>query len=80
MNKKRRKPQREFLEHLGERVRTARKSCDLTQVQLAKKAKVTYRHLQEIEYGKVDVRVLTLLRLRIIFSQHGLNFFSVLGE
>jgi len=52
-----------FLVRLGERLKTARWLRGWTQEQLAAKAGLTYRHLQEIERGKVNPTMRTLREL-----------------
>jgi transcriptional regulator with XRE-family HTH domain len=48
---------------LGETIRAARKRVAISQMVLAERAGVTRRFLQELENGRSDVSLLTLLRL-----------------
>jgi transcriptional regulator with XRE-family HTH domain len=62
----------QYLEYLGQRVKEARKKLDLTQAEAAELAEIDYRHLQNIEAGKVDMKASTILRL-----QEKLSFWEV---
>jgi len=49
---------------IGGNIREARRrQSRMRQVDLADKSRVAYRHLQDIEAGKVNVSISTLLRL-----------------
>jgi len=45
---------------LKNRLRALRKGLGLTQVQLSKKSGLSLRHIQDIEAGKIDIRITTL--------------------
>ena len=45
---------------VANRLKSVRKALRLTQFQLAKKSKISLRHLQNIEAGMVDLRISTL--------------------
>lgn len=49
---------------LADLIVKTRKSMGLTQKETAHKVGIDYRHFQDIEKGKVDIRVSTLLELQ----------------
>ena len=60
---------KDLLKSLGRTFKSARKSLGLSQVVAANKMQVDYRHYQNIEGGKINLRMDTLLRL--------LNFYNL---
>lgn len=52
-----------MLELLGQQIKCIRHKYDLTQEGLAQKAGISLRQLQNIEYGKADFKVSTLLKI-----------------
>ena len=53
----------EQLKALGDRIREARKDKGLTQLELAEKVKISPTYLSEIELGKTNFGVETLVRI-----------------
>lgn len=52
-----------FLKEVGLALRKIRKARGLTQLELASRASLAYRHYQDIETGRVDVQLSTIQRL-----------------
>ena len=59
-----------FLKSLGKNVSKARKDRKLTQVETASLARISYRYLQRIEAGRVNMTLSTLLRLARPLAVH----------
>lgn len=59
-----------FLKTLGKRISEARKRRSLTQLEASRLAQISYRYLQRIESGKVNLTMSTLLRILIPFNLH----------
>jgi DNA-binding XRE family transcriptional regulator len=57
-----------FLVELGANIMWSRKHYDLTQEQLAKKAKLSRSYLAELERGRVNVSILVVRRLALILN------------
>ncbi len=53
--------EKRFLKKLGNRLKELRKAKGHTQLEFAEKNKISYRHYQDIESGKINIRLLTLL-------------------
>lgn len=60
----------QLMEHIGKRLRHYRLQQDLSQEEFARKAKVPLGRYQEIEKGKVNLRVDTLKRLVKVAGVH----------
>jgi transcriptional regulator with XRE-family HTH domain len=58
----------EFLIQLGVLIKAKRKAKGLSQVQAAKEIGVDYRHYQNIEGGKINIRVETLLLMMQFYA------------
>lgn len=56
------------MELFGSRLKDLRKSRNLKQTDIAALLKVTSRHYQDIEYGKINVPALTLIALADYFD------------
>ena len=52
----------------GERLKALREEKKLTQTYIAELLGRTHRHYQEIEYGKVNISALSLLKLADFFD------------
>jgi transcriptional regulator with XRE-family HTH domain len=68
------------LRQLGKNIKAARKSCGLKQVEVYEGCGLTYRHYQNIEAGKVNVTVDTLLRLSKLFKISMRDLFDEVGS
>jgi DNA-binding XRE family transcriptional regulator len=68
------------LRQLGKNIREARKGCGLKQVEVYEGCGLTYRHYQNIEAGKVNVTVGTLLRLSLLFKVSIRDLFEEVGN
>ena len=54
-----------FLKEFGQTLKTTRKQMGLSQVTAAQNMKIDYRHYQNIEGGKINLRLDTLMKLVI---------------
>ena len=70
----------ELRSEIGRGLQWLRKSLALTQYQLAALAHLDYRHYQNIETGRVEVKVETLKRICDAFGFSLSAFFSLLSE
>ncbi len=52
-----------FLKEFGSRLKTSRKQKGLSQVSAAQNMHIDYRHYQNIEGGKINLRLDTLIKL-----------------
>lgn len=52
-----------FLAELGQKIKTSRKRMGLSQVDASHQMHIDYRHYQNIEGGKINLRLDTLLKL-----------------
>lgn len=52
-----------FLKRFGQEIKVERKKMGLSQISAAKGMHLDYRHYQNIEGGKINLRVDTLLKL-----------------
>ena len=53
----------EFLKEFGKSLKAARKSMGLSQVAAAQSMHIDYRHYQNVEGGKINLRLDTLIKL-----------------
>lgn len=60
---------------IGKQISLSRNTAGFRQIDVAKKAKLNYRHYQNIEYGKADLRMSTLLRILNVLNVSPCNFF-----
>ena len=67
--------QKQVQKELGRRLRAARLAAGLTQEKVAAAASVDYKRLQDLEGGRVNPTVKTLLRLA---GAMGVDFWSLL--
>lgn len=58
----------QFTRCLGDAIRSNRKRADLNQNELAEKAGLTRRFIQELENGRSDVSLQTLYRLAYVMD------------
>ena len=59
-----------FLKKVGSKIRAARKSQPLSQREVAKRARISYRYYQRIEAGKANITMATLIRLAYFYKIH----------
>src|SRR6185312_8243753 len=52
-----------FLKEFGKQLKTTRKQMGLSQVTAAQNMRIDYRHYQNIEGGKINLRLDTLIKL-----------------
>lgn len=64
------------LKELGRRIRRARIAADLTQEEAAAAAGIDYKHWQELEAGRVNATMRTLVR---VAAAVGLRVWDLLG-
>lgn len=57
-----------FLKEFGQQLKTTRKAMGLSQVNAAQQMKIDYRHYQNIEGGKINLRLDTLMKLVKFYS------------
>ena len=57
-----------FKKRLGQRLLDLRNRAELTQVEVASKAKLTRQHLQRLEYGNANPKLETLFELARVYS------------
>lgn len=69
------KANKSVLLSIGECIRTARKGRELTQEELSERIGVTEQHISNIECGKCNVSLLTLLK---ITAELGISFDKLL--
>jgi transcriptional regulator with XRE-family HTH domain len=55
------------LRRLGRNLKEARRVAGLTQIEVHSRTGITYRHYQNIEAGRVNVTLETLVRLANVF-------------
>jgi transcriptional regulator with XRE-family HTH domain len=67
------------LRQLGKNIKAARVECGLKQVEVYEGCGLTYRHYQNIEAGKVNVTVDTLIRLSNLFKVSIQDLFEDVG-
>lgn len=63
--------QSEFVLEFGKKIKARRKEMGLSQVRAAEHMRVDYRHYQNIENGKINVRLDTLI---LLTDFYGLKF------
>jgi transcriptional regulator with XRE-family HTH domain len=59
----------EFTREMGNLIKAAREAADLNQTQLAEKLSRRQATISEIENGKIEVSILTLVQLAIVFNK-----------
>ncbi len=66
----------DFLKEMGERIRKTREELGITQSDLAKKLKRRQAAVSEIENGKTEIGILTLLQFAVVLNKPISFFFS----
>lgn len=59
----------EFTIEMGQLIKTARESAGLNQTELAEKLSRRQATISEIENGKIEVSILTLVQLAVVFNK-----------
>ena len=58
----------QYLKDVGKNLREARRRAGLRQKEVEARSGIAYRHYQDIEAGKVNIRIATLCRLASAFG------------